>query len=94
MTLTEEDTIYIDCNPVDILGDVVTSPTDNIQQPVPGAGQAFTEATNLLSEGKLYENIGFHTVLGICLLAILYGTGIYVFKDYPKSIIDNKMSNL
>lgn len=93
MTLTEED-IYIDCNPVDILGEEIETIEDNSAVSGPGTAQVLDEATNLLSEGKIFDNIGFHTVLGITLLGILYGVGIYVFKEYPKSVLDNKMRNL
>ena len=46
------------------------------------------------STGTITDNIGIQTLIGIALLGILYGLGNYVFKEFPKNLIDKKLRQM
>ena len=82
--LEDNDDIYIDCRPVDTKGEDADS---NVIQ----GNQVMNDMTFSYTSGSLTENVGFQTLLGITLLAILYGIGDYVFKQMPKKILEKKL---
>ena len=47
-----------------------------------------------IGTGMLTDNIGFQTILGITVIGIMYGIGEYVFKTFPKSLIDERISRM
>jgi len=88
----EDEDIYIDCRPVSTYGGevIMTNDSNNVVNSGVSADMVDSLALNF-SNGTITENVGFQTVLGITLLAILYGVGNYVFKELPTSLIDSKM---
>ena len=88
----EDEDIYIDCRPVSTYGGEVikTDEEDNILNT--GVSTAVVDEVALnFSNGTITNNIGFQSLIGIGLLAILYGVGNYVFKEFPKNLIDKKL---
>ena len=88
----EDEDIYIDCRPVSSYGgEVIVEDKDNeIINTGISADMVDSVAINF-SNGNITNNIGFQTLIGIGLLAILYGIGNYVFKELPKNLIDKKL---
>ena len=82
--LEDNDDIYIDCRLADAKGEDADS---NVIQ----GNQVMNDMTFSYTSGSLTENVGFQTLLGITLLAILYGIGDYVFKQMPKKILEKKL---
>ena len=78
--VAEDDDIYIDCSPVNEIGEVVES-----------SGDLISPGLNLptFSSELLNNNIGFQSMLGIVLLGVIYGVGDYVFNIFPNKIINN-----
>ena len=77
--VAEDDDIYIDCSPVNEIGEVVES-----------SGNLIPPGLNLptFSGELLNNNIGFQSMLGIVLLGVIYGVGDYVFNIFPNKIIN------
>lgn len=88
----EDEDIYIDCRPVSTYGGelIVEDKDNNIVNTGVSAAMLDELALNF-SNGSIINNIGFQSLIGIGLLAILYGIGNYVFKEFPKNLIDKKM---
>ena len=88
----EADDIYIDCRPVDSTGEVIVLDEDNIvDDSVEITAEMFDDTANLWTSESFVNGIGFQTVLGLSILAIIYGLGNYVFNKIPSKIIDNKL---
>jgi hypothetical protein len=83
-----DDGIYIDCQPVNDLGEVETdekttsSSNNNIIDSM---------ATDF-SLGNVSDNPGFQIVLGIALFGIIYTVGDYVFRILPKDLLNKKLN--
>ena len=83
-----DDKIYIDCQPVDDLGEVETeeettsSSNNNIIDSM---------ATDF-SLGNVSDNSGFQIILGIALFGIIYTVGDYVFRILPKDLLNKKLN--
>ena len=88
----EDEDIYIDCRPVSTYGGevIVEDKDNNLENTGVSASMVDSIALNF-SNGNITNNIGFQTLIGIGLLAILYGVGNYVFKEFPKNLIEKKL---
>ena len=88
----EDEDIYIDCRPVTTYGgEVIVTDEDN-NQVTSGVNTEIIDSIALsFSNGNITKNIGFQSIVGVTLLAILYGIGNYVFKELPKNLIDKKL---
>tara|TARA_Y100000816_G_scaffold249882_1_gene199635 strand:+ start:1225 stop:1536 length:312 start_codon:yes stop_codon:yes gene_type:complete len=88
----EDEDIYIDCRPVSTYGGevIVEDKDNNVENTGVSADMVDSVALNF-SNGTITNNIGFQSLIGIGLLAILYGVGNYVFKEFPKNLIDKKL---
>ena len=81
----EDEDIYIECSPVDITGEVITSENDKISDS--------NDILDSLSDKfgiNILDNIGLQTLIAIIILGILYAIGTYVFKGITGDIIDKK----
>lgn len=88
----EDEDIYIDCRPVETYGgDVVLTDEDNNIENVGVSADVLDEISVNFSDGTIINNIGFQTLLGLILLAIIYCIGNYVFKQVPKMIINKNI---
>tara|TARA_B100001778_G_C18550719_1_gene612928 strand:- start:21 stop:326 length:306 start_codon:yes stop_codon:yes gene_type:complete len=88
----EDEDIYIDCRPVTTYGgEVIVTDKDN-NQVTSGVNTEIIDNMALnFSNGNITKNIGFQSIVGVTLLAILYGIGNYVFKELPNNLIDKKL---
>lgn len=88
----EDEDIYIDCRPVSTYGgEVIVEDKDNNQVNTEVSATMVDDLALNFSNGTITNNIGFQSLIGIGLLAILYGVGNYVFKEFPKNLIDKKL---
>ena len=86
---TEE--IYIDCKPTDERGN---TESDDKKLNAPNySEQMIEQAAEMVDKGEFFNNIGFQSVLGVSLLAILYYVGNYVFVTYPKSMLSSRIKS-
>ena len=89
----EDEDIYIDCRPVSTYGgEVIVEDKDNNQVNTGVSATMVDDLAKNFSSGNITNNIGIQSIIGIGLLAILYGIGNYVFKEIPKNLIDKKLS--
>ena len=88
----EDEDIYIDCRPVTTYGgEVIVTDKDN-NQVTSGVNTEIIDNIALnFSNGNITKNIGFQSIVGVTLLAILYGIGNYVFRELPNNLIDKKL---
>ena len=89
--LLEAEDIYIDCRPVDTTGEVIELDDDNYFDEVGITSEMFDDASDMLINSDIINNIGFQSALGIILLLLLYTLGDYVFRKFPTSIINKKI---
>lgn len=82
-----DDDIYIDCRPVNIIGEVIDDEKETVTSKT--NNQIINEAADFIDGGKILDNIAFQTILGLTLMAILYSIGNYVFKEFPKKILES-----
>jgi hypothetical protein len=88
----ENEDIFIDCRPVTTYGgELIRKDSDNYLETTGISEEMVDSIATNFSNGNITNNIGFQTVIGIGLLAILYGVGNYVFKEIPKNLIDKKL---
>ena len=87
--VTDEDNIYIDCDPVNTKGEVIDTDED-----LSTVNPVLNDMSFKFSSGQLTDNVGFQTFLAITLFTIIYGIGDYVFKQMPKNMIRNKIESL
>ena len=88
----EDEDIYIDCRPVSTYGgEVIVEDKDNNKVNTGVSADMVDDLALNFSNGSITNNIGFQSLIGIGLLAILYGVGNYVFKEFPKNLIDKKL---
>ena len=93
MTNTEEqeDQIYIKCNPTAANGEDISDEEDNVVNS--GVSPAMlNELTKLTVSGDMFNNTVFQSIIGVTAIALLYGLGNYVFKEFPTNSIANKVS--
>tara|TARA_Y100001980_G_C14543760_1_gene322626 strand:- start:1140 stop:1445 length:306 start_codon:yes stop_codon:yes gene_type:complete len=88
----EDEDIYIDCRPVTTYGgEVIVTDKDN-NQVTSGVNTEIIDNIALnFSNGNITKNIGFQSIVGVTLLAILYGIGNYVFRELPNNLIDKRL---
>lgn len=83
-----DDGIYIDCQPVNDLGDVekdeetISSSNNNI----------IDSMANGFSLGNVGDSSGFQIVLGIAIFGIVYTVGDYVFRILPRDLLNKKLN--
>lgn len=88
-----DDDIYIECNPVDQFGEEdITSSEENIMDGNFGKNILDDLEITFNSKGVM-ENIGFQSLFGITIFAIIYFIGDYIFKQMPKQLLDKKIDN-
>ena len=88
----EDEDIYIDCRPVSTYGgEVIVEDKDNNKVNTGVSADMVDDLALNFSSGNITNNIGIQSIIGIGLLAILYGIGNYVFKEIPKNLIDKKL---
>jgi len=85
-----DDGIYIDCQPVNDIGDVekdeeTTSSSNNNLLDIN------YNATNF-SLGSVSDSSGFQIVLGIAIFGIVYTVGDYVFRILPRDLLNKKLN--
>lgn len=86
-TMTSDDDIYIDCRPVDIKNEEITSSSyneDGIDY------QVNSEILDSISnaEFNIYDNIGFQSLLAVGLFTFMLVAGNYVFYTLPNSRLE------
>ena len=90
--LVEDEDIYIDCRPVTTYGgELILRDEDNNEDTSGVNAQLVDNLALNFSNGNITKNIGFQSIVGVTLLAILYGIGNYVFKELPKNLIDKRL---
>lgn len=87
-----EESIYIDCQPVNEYGETKDDRKDRLEKS--GSTLFLDNATNLVETGQIIDNVGIQVVIGVTFFALIYGLGQYVFKTVPKSIYDKKRFNM
>ena len=83
--LEEDEDIYIECNPVDEKGEVIsidTAQSGNINLNDPLSGNIKIDFT---------DNLGIQALIGISLMVFLYMIGDYVFKVIPKQQLNKRL---
>ncbi len=88
-----DETIYIDCSPVNEYGETETEKDDRLKK-FGGTDAFLDDATNLIDSGQILDNVGIQVVIGVTFFAIIYGLGQYVFKSIPKSMYDKQRFNM
>lgn len=91
--MPEDETIYIDCSPVNEYGETETEKDDRLKK-FGGTDAFLDDATNLIYSGQILDNVGIQVVIGVTFFAIIYGLGQYVFKSIPKSMYDKQRFNM
>lgn len=81
----EDEDIYIECKPVDITGEVITDEDVNLPENI--NNEVLESISESLSGDNLHVNVGFQLIIGLGILAALYGLGNFLFKDIPKKIL-------
>jgi len=82
--MTEDDDIYIDCQPVDEKNVQITSSSSSY------SGDNINFNNELLdditdSEFNLFDNIGFNTLLAVGIFAVILVSGNYIFNKIPNN---------
>lgn len=90
--LEEDENIYIDCNPVDILGNEVDN--DETEESTSGTASMFNSISNELNSGQILDNLGLQFTIAITAFAIIYGIGNYVFKTIPGEMLEKRINSL
>jgi hypothetical protein len=88
--LNEDEDIYIDCNPVTTEGEEIIDDNNNEVKSELVNNQILDDLTKNVVGGDLFNNVGVQTVIGVSVIAILYGIGTYIFKEIPNSIVQKK----
>lgn len=88
-----DETIYIDCSPVNEYGETETERDNRIKE-FGGTDAFLDDATNLIDSGQILDNVGIQVVIGVTFFALIYGLGQYVFKTIPKSMYDKQRFNM
>tara|TARA_B100000927_G_scaffold229050_1_gene188866 strand:- start:36 stop:329 length:294 start_codon:yes stop_codon:yes gene_type:complete len=83
---TDDDDIYIDCKPVDTIGNVIGEEQSNVSQEV------LSDFTTSIGATNLQDNVGIQAIIGITIMGVLYIVGDYVFKQFPKGQIEKQMN--
>ena len=81
-----DDDIYIDCQPVSVIGEVIDK-DNNLFKSTNQGPAIFNDLVNNVSGDQILNNIGFQVLLGITLLGLFYGIGNYIFVKFPKKMI-------
>ena len=82
-----DDDIYIDCQPVSVIGEVIDK-DNNLFKSTNQGPAIFNDLVNNVSGDQILNNIGFQVLLGITLLGVFYGIGNYIFVKFPKKMIN------
>lgn len=91
--MPEDESIYIDCSPINEYGETETEKDDRLKK-FGGTDAFLHDATNLIDSGQILDNVGIQVVIGVTFFAIIYGLGQYVFKSIPKSMYDKQRFNM
>ena len=91
--MPEDETIYIDCSPVNEYGETETEKDDRLKK-FGGTDAFLDDATKLIDSGQILDNVGIQVVIGVTFFAIIYGLGQYVFKSIPKAMYEKKLYNM
>tara|TARA_B100000424_G_scaffold162647_1_gene124614 strand:- start:517 stop:819 length:303 start_codon:yes stop_codon:yes gene_type:complete len=94
VTLEEDEDIYIECNPVTSYGEEIIDNNNNINVKSGVSEAVINDFASNFSNGKITNNVAFQSFIGLGLLAILYGIGNYIFKEFPKKLIQNKLNSI
>ena len=89
----EYEPVFIDCQPVNELGETETERDERIKN-AGGVDKFLNDATNLIDTGEILDNIGIQVFIGITFFGIIYGLGEYLFKSIPKSIYQKKLYSM
>ena len=94
--IKEDENIYIDCNPVDTIGnEVVFDDYGRESEQVPNVDQAILDsATDGFRTGQILNNVGLQFTIAITAFVITYGLANYVFKTIPNEMFDKRLNNL
>ena len=94
--LKEDKNIYIDCNPVDTIGNEVEF--DDYGREVETESNIDTSVLDSVSDGfktgQILDNVGLQFTIAISVFAITYGLANYVFKTIPNEMLDKRLNNL
>jgi hypothetical protein len=88
----EDENIYINCDPVDTIGNEVDN--DETEESTSGTGSTFDTISNDLNSGKILDNLGLQFTIAITAFAIIYGIGNYVFKTIPREMLEKRINSL
>ena len=88
---SSEDNIYIRCNAVDDNGNVIDDTNNKIGTGVSNLNSMFDGLGSGITPMFLYSNIGLQTLISVIIFIIIYYIGKYIFIDYPKNVISNKL---
>lgn len=90
--LEEDENIYIDCNPVDTIGNEVDD--HETEESTSGTASMFDSISNDLNSGQILDNLGLQFTIAITAFAIIYGIGNYVFKTIPREMLEKRINSL
>ena len=83
-----DDGIYIDCQPVNDLGDV-----DKDEETTSSSNNNIIDSmANGFSLGNVSDSSGFQIVLGIAIFGIVYTVDDYVFRILPRDLLKKKLN--
>lgn len=88
MSSTSNEYVVNECEKLDITGNPISSNRGNNQENI----ALMDDITNFVGSGKIYDNIGFQSMLGIIIMMIIYYIGDYIFIQYPKSLMVGNLS--
>lgn len=89
-SLSDDPNIYIDCSPVDIIGNEVTETEDgNFVEPEQSVLQNIGTEIN---SGQITENLGIQLTIAVTFFAIIFGLGNYVFKTIPNNMLEKRIN--
>ena len=93
--IKEDENIYIDCNPVDTIGnEVVFDDYGRESEQVSSVdSEVIDSLTDGFKTGQILDNVGLQFTIAISVFAITYGLANYVFKTIPNEMLDKRLNN-
>ena len=86
--LVEDEFIYIDCNPVDSIGNEVEVQIEEEQDT-----DTYDNPSDVFDFTNINNNLGFQFTIAITFFGIIYGLGNYIFKTVPNDMLEKRLNN-
>lgn len=92
--LVEDESIYIDCNPIDIIGNEVEEKEVLIDDEYSDPLKFRSNPSDTFNTSDITNNLGFQFLIAITIFSIVYGLGNYVFNTVPNEVLKKKLEKL